>query len=98
MRQDHLGGKLDQLRGLLAHGLGVAIAPAVIDPDILTDGPARLLQTLRKRSEAGLRFRVVGLEAHHHADPANALGLLRLRGQRPRVRGHRRSSCAAQQR
>ena len=75
------GASFDQLRRLLAHGVGVAGAPAVIDPDVLADGPARLLEALRKRSEAGLRFRIVGLEAHHHADPANALGLLRLRGQ-----------------
>jgi hypothetical protein len=50
MGQDDLGGECDQIRCVLAHGFGITGAPAVIDPQVLPDGPARLLEALRKRS------------------------------------------------
>jgi hypothetical protein len=34
--------------------VSIAAAPAVIDADVLADGPTQLLETLRKRREAGL--------------------------------------------
>ena len=71
------GASCDKLRGVLAHDVGVAGAPAIIDPDVLADGPTRLLETLGKRRETGLRFRIVGREPHQDANPADALRRLR---------------------
>ena len=63
-----------------------AAAPAVIDADVLADGPTRLLETLRKRREAGLSFRIVRRKGHQHADAPHALARLRARSERPRRR------------
>ena len=72
MGQDDVGGERDQFRRVLAHVVGIAGAPAVIDPEVVADGPTRLLKALRERREAGLRFRIVRRETHQHADPPHA--------------------------
>jgi len=59
MRQDDVGGERDQLRRVFAYVVSIAAAPAVIDTNVLADGPTRLLKTLRNRREAGLSFRIV---------------------------------------
>jgi hypothetical protein len=48
-----------------------------------------LLETLHKRRNAGLRFRVVRTDSHEHADAPHLAALLRTRRERP-------SSCAAE--
>jgi hypothetical protein len=82
MRQDDVGSERDQFRRVFAHVVSIAAAPAVIDTDVLADGPTRLLETLRKRHEAGLSFRVVRRKGRQHAD-APHLALLRARRERP---------------
>src|SRR5262245_59328147 len=82
MRQDDVGGERDQLRRVFAYVVSIAAAPAVVDTDVLADGPTRLLETLRKRREAGLSFRIVRRKAYQHAD-APHLALLRARYERP---------------
>jgi hypothetical protein len=41
------------------------------------------LETLHKRRNAGLRFGVVRINSHEHADAPNPRALLRVRGERP---------------
>src|SRR5262249_16995702 len=60
-----------------------AAAPASVDPQVTADRPARLLQPLSKRRDAGLRVRFVRRGVHQHADTAYALALLRPRQDRP---------------
>ena len=62
MGEDDLGRERDELGRLLAQRRGVAGAEAVVDPDVLADGPARLLKPLRERGEASLDFRIVRRE------------------------------------
>src|SRR5260370_11509694 len=45
------------------------------------DRPAQPLQSLRKRCEAGLCFRVIRSEWHEHADAPHAVSLLRAGGE-----------------
>ena len=68
----------------------VAWTHAVLDPNVATHDPSLLLQTLMKRGEAGLPFRVVGVLRAEHADAPSALALLRMRCKRPR------DGCAAE--
>src|SRR5262245_46426027 len=66
-------------------------SPAIVDPHITTDGPARLLQPLQECPDACLRFRIVRGEVREYA---NALHARPLRARRQRPRGRR----AAEQR
>ena len=68
------GRERDQFRRVFANAVGIACAPAVIDPHVAAVGPAQLLQTLQERREAGLPFGIVRGEIHEHADPPHALG------------------------
>ncbi len=43
----------------LANALGIARAPADVDPHVAAVGPAQLLQPLQERRDAGLPFRIV---------------------------------------
>ena len=54
MSQDDVGRTGGQLRGVLAHDIGVARAPAIIDPDVLADGPTGPLRPCAQRD--ALRF------------------------------------------
>ena len=40
------GIQRDQLGGVFAHGVGLAVAPAIIDTDVTPDGPTQLLQAV----------------------------------------------------
>jgi hypothetical protein len=53
MSQNDVRSKRDQFHRVFAHIVSIAAAPAVIDTDVLADGPTRLLENLRKRREAG---------------------------------------------
>src|ERR1700724_3328267 len=76
---------------MFAHGVGVAGAPAIVDLEVLTDSPTRLLEALRKCRQASLRFRIVSGETHQHAHPAQRITLLRSPGAGT-YRGHRRAT------
>jgi hypothetical protein len=65
--------------------------PAVLDPDIVSVYPSWRPQSIFEGCCTQQPFRVVGAEAHQHADAPNSPCLLRARCERPRCR-------AAQQR
>src|SRR6516225_10095645 len=65
---------------------GIDRAPAGLNPHVLPDAPARLLQPLQERPEAGLPYRIVCGCGHEHPDAPHAIGLLRPRRERPRRR------------
>src|SRR5262245_21549805 len=60
--------------------------PAIVNPHVAADGPARLLQSLQKSSDTRLRFRIVRSEVREYADPPHPLRRLRPRRERPRGR------------
>src|SRR5215813_6365324 len=84
--QDDVGRECNQFRRVSANALGVARAPADVDANVATVGPAQLRQRLRERQDAPLRYRIVHRETHEHTDPPHPLRLLRARRERPRGR------------
>src|SRR5262249_31599278 len=86
MGQNDVRGERHQFRSVFTRGIGIPATPAVVDPDVLADRPPQLLQTLRKRREAGLRLWIVGLPGHQHTDAPHPFGLLRARRERARCR------------
>ena len=63
---------------------GVVATPSIVDPHVVADSPAQLLQPLMESCEARLSFSIIGDGIHEHADAPHALALLRARRQRPR--------------
>src|SRR5262249_52735782 len=84
-RQDDVGGEGNQFRRVFANALGVAHAPADVDANVATVGPAQLRQRLCDRQHAPLRYQIVRRETHEYADAPHPL-LLRARRERPRCR------------
>jgi hypothetical protein len=72
----------DQFRRVFAKVIGIACAPSDFDTQVAPDHPARFLQSLQKRGQTRLAFRVIGTEVHEHADASNTIGL-RVRSERP---------------
>src|SRR4029077_15864584 len=70
--QDDLGRERDQFGRVFTHGVGLAVAPAVVDADVLPDSPARLRQALRECRQTGLSFGITRGEWRKHADPPAA--------------------------
>src|SRR5262245_43770502 len=62
LRQDDLWGERDQVRRVPTQVVGISTSKAVLDPDVVADGPARLLETLRKCRQSSLSFRIVRRE------------------------------------
>src|SRR5262245_32310370 len=76
--------------------IGLTRGPSHVDVDIAADGPARLLQSLQKRSDAPLPFRIIRGQVHQHADAPHSLVLLRVRRERPGSRSaEKRDKVAA---
>src|SRR5262249_14303403 len=74
----------------------VAPGKSVVDLDVLSDGPAQLLQSLPESGVADLCLRIVRGVGHEGADTPNALALLRPRRERPRRRAsNQRDELAA---
>src|SRR5262249_17968765 len=82
--QDDLGRERDQFGRVFTHGVGLAVAPAVVDADVLPDSPARLRQALRECRQTGLCFGIFRGIRCEHADAAHPVWLLRVRRERPR--------------
>src|SRR5262249_53514193 len=76
----------DQFDCVFAHGVGLAVAPAIVDAEVLPNGPTQLLQALRKSRQTAVSFRIICSEWREHADAAHPLALLRARRERPRCR------------
>src|SRR6516162_3671595 len=70
---------------MLAHRLGIARTPAIVDANILPDRPTRLLQGLCESRQPGVPFRIVRGIRREDADAPHRAGLLlRPRRERPR--------------
>jgi hypothetical protein len=65
-----------QFRRVSANLGGIDRGPAGLNPHVLPDAPARLLQPLQERPEAGLPYRIVRGCGQEHADPPHPLALL----------------------
>src|SRR4029453_9511613 len=66
-----------------AMAFGVVATPSIVDPHVVADSPAQLLQPLMESCEARLSFSIIGDRIHEHADPPHPLRLLRSRRERP---------------
>src|SRR5262249_38074451 len=85
--QDYVRRECGQFCGVLANVVGVAHAPAMIDPQVAAVGPTRLLQRLQERRVICLSVGIVrSAAAGEPADPPHLLALLRSRRERPRSR------------
>jgi hypothetical protein len=84
--QYDVGAEDNQFRRVFANALGIARAPADVDANVATVGPAQLRQRLCERQYAPLRCRIIRRETHEQADAPHALALLRTRRERPRGR------------
>src|SRR5262249_48214720 len=84
--EDDLRLESGELGRISACDLVIAAGPPVFDLDILPDGPAQLLQPLKKRRIAPLRDGIVCCERHEHADAPHARRLLAVGRDRPRDR------------
>jgi len=83
--QDHIGSRLDQLRHISPHAVGVAGGPASVDAKIAAFRPPEFLQPLAQGSNACLSVRIV-ISQHQYGDASHPLALLRARRERPRRR------------
>ena len=77
------GPRAISFRGVPRKAIGLTPGPAHVDVDIAANGQARFLQSLQKRSDAPLPFRIVRGQVHEHADSPHLLRLLRPRRERP---------------
>ena len=68
------------------HSSGIACCPSVIDANTGADDPTMPPQGGIKSGHACLVFGVLLSAGNEHADAPHALGLLRVRRQRPRSR------------
>src|SRR5262245_10267638 len=85
MGQDDIRGERDQLGRKFAIVGDCTCGPADINAQVAAVGPAKLLDRLRERQDAALRFRIVRDLIHQHADAPHALAL-RPRSERPPCR------------
>src|SRR5262245_12920351 len=90
--EDDIRRERNELGCMFSCDINFAVAPAIVDADILPLRPTEMLQGLDESPYSVLRFRVVYGPRCEHADAPNALRLLRVRRDRPRRR------CAAEQR
>src|SRR5262249_18576425 len=80
---DHIWVERDKFRRVPAQAGIVGGAPAIINPHISPDGPARLLKSLLERCNVRLCFRIFRSKALQPADPPQPVWLLRTRCCRP---------------
>jgi hypothetical protein len=82
--QDDFRRECDQFDCVFAHGVGFAVAPAIVDAEVLPNGPTQLLQALRKSRQTAVSFRIICSEWREHADATHPLALLSARREWPR--------------
>ena len=83
--QDHIGSRLDQLRHISPHAVGVAGGPASVDAKIAAFRPPEFLQPLAQGRNASLSVCIVRSQ-HYYGEAPHTLRLLRARRERPRCR------------
>jgi len=88
---DDVRRERSQLRCVFANSSGIARRPTGLDSHVLAGAPAQLLQSLQKRSEPRLKFRIVRSCGQEYSYAPHPLALLRLRSKRPHC--HRASKC-----
>src|SRR5262249_58047746 len=81
--QDRIGIRLDQLRHISPHAIGVAGGPTSIDAKIAAFRPPEFLQPLAQSRNASLSVCIVRSQ-HYYGDAPHTLRLLRPRRHRPR--------------
>src|SRR5215831_8006619 len=81
---DHVRRQGHELRRVDAPAIRVSDAPAIVDPNIASLCPTQPLKVLPKSRDASLSFRIALGICDQHADPPDALVLLRTRRERPR--------------
>src|SRR5262249_28532656 len=82
--EDHVGLQCDQFFRLYLRLICAAIGcKASVHADIATLRPSTLFKPLPKSREARRHFRIVLGQGRQHRDPANSVGLLRARRERP---------------
>ena len=86
--QNRIGIRLDQLRHISPHAVGVAGGPASVDAKIAAFCPPQFLQPLAQGRNACLSVRIVRSQ-HQDGEAPHTLRLLRARRERPR---HRRAA------
>src|ERR1700730_5814671 len=89
---DQIGFLFDELARETLDLVGIARAPAIVDPDVAAGAPAQILQRLGKCRHQRLLRRIAFSDPHQDANSTRRGGLLRTRSQR------RRSRYAADQR
>jgi hypothetical protein len=92
--QDCIRRKCGQFDRVLANVVGIGRGPAGVDPQVAAVGPPQRRQSLVKRPNAGLIFRIVRGRGHEDTDAPHPLGLLGARRERPRRR--RAAECGQQ--
>src|SRR6516225_1418990 len=80
--QDDVRLKRNQFGCLLAHGCRIARAPAIVDADILSDRPTRLLQGLRESGQPREPFSIVRGKRCEDANAPHPVRPLRPRRER----------------
>src|SRR6516164_4218120 len=90
-RHNHIRRSADQFHGVHLHSIWIAGSPAIVDVKVEALLPPQLVECLAERFDAQWRFRIVLGKSQQHADPTDAIGLLRTCGDWPRKRrrGHR---------
>src|SRR5262245_41549296 len=83
MSQDDVRGEGNQFCRVSTSVLGIACGPAIVDAHVPAVGPAKFLQPLHERREAGLTFRIARGQRMEHAYAPYPLALLRARRERP---------------
>jgi hypothetical protein len=83
MCQDDVGRGCGQLCSVFAYLSGTTTSPTGINPHVLANAPARLLQSLQECPDPGLKIRIVRGYVKEHANAPNALGMLPPRRERP---------------
>src|SRR6185312_6230392 len=90
---EHVRRERNKVRRVFANVVGVASGPAIVQLQVAAFGPAELLQSLNKRLDAYLGFRIALYGLQQHADAPHTLALLCARCQWPNLRGRHRTAC-----
>ncbi len=81
--KDNVGHERDQFSRVSVYVLRVFLAPADVESDIDTVGPAGLLQNHLKCRETGLTLLIAGWPVKEYCNPPDSVGWLRMCGERP---------------
>jgi hypothetical protein len=90
MGQNDIRRERDQLGCMSTNVVSASFGPTSVDPHVLTDAPARLLQPLHERPDTDLIFFIIRRRWDDYANAPHLVTLLRMRIERPR------SGCATE--